>query len=98
MSQSEITASQLRDALEKGGQPAIYDVRLATDREWVIPGAVPLDIHDRLWANDPTALAGFQPPQGRDVVFVCSRGNTSLLAARQARALGIPARSLFGGI
>ncbi|MBI4503789.1 MAG: MBL fold metallo-hydrolase [Gemmatimonadetes bacterium] len=93
-----MTAAQLRDALECGDKLAIYDVRLATDREWVIPGAIPLDIHDRLWANDPTALAAFHPPKGREIVFVCARGNTSMLAVRQARSLGISAASLFGGM
>jgi len=98
MSEQDITASQLRDALDRGEKFAIYDVRRSQDREWNIPGAVPLDIHDQLWANDATALSDFDPPKGRKVVFVCGRGNTSLLAASQARAAGIPAVSLFGGM
>src|SRR5437870_3192563 len=98
MSEPDITASELRDALDRGEKLAIYDVRRSTDREWTIPGAIPLDIHDRLWANDSSALADFHPPAGKKVVFVCGRGNTSLLAANQARATGIPAASLFGGM
>ena len=83
MSEPDITASELRDALDRGEKLAIYDVRRSTDREWTIPGAIPLDIHDRLWANDSSALADFHPPAGKKVVFVCGRGNTSLLAANQ---------------
>src|SRR6185436_12687714 len=98
MAQEEISAPELREAFEHGEEPAIYDVRRAQDREWTIPGAIPLDIHDRLWANDPKALDGFHPPDGRPVVFVCGRGNTSMLAASAARAHGIEAQSLHGGM
>src|SRR5437016_14673846 len=98
MDSSDITASDLRDRLEHGDKLAIYDVRRSTDREWTIPDAIPLDIHDQLWANDPKALAGFHPPDDREVVFVCGRGNTSMLAANHARAQGVPAVSLFGGM
>src|SRR5262245_10697158 len=95
---ADITASQLREALERGEQVSIYDVRRPTDREWTIPGSIPLDVHDQLWANDPHALDGFAPPRDRPVVFVCGRGNTSMLATKQAREHGISAMSLFGGM
>ena len=98
MESDDITAADLRQRLEKGEKVAIYDVRRAEDREWTIPGAIPLDIHDQLWANDGDALRGFDPPRDRPVVFVCNRGNTSLLAANAAREAGIQAASLFGGM
>jgi glyoxylase-like metal-dependent hydrolase (beta-lactamase superfamily II)/rhodanese-related sulfurtransferase len=96
--ETEINASELRDRLDRGEAIAIYDVRRGSDREWTIPGAHPLDIHDRLWANDTHALDGFAAPGNQAVVFVCGRGNTSMLAASQARARGIAATSLFGGM
>src|SRR6185436_414220 len=96
--QSDITAAELRERMEQGEKFAVYDVRRAQDREWTIPGAIPLDVHDQLWANDPHAMKDFHPPRDRPVVFVCGRGNTSLLATQQAREHGIPAMSLFGGM
>jgi glyoxylase-like metal-dependent hydrolase (beta-lactamase superfamily II)/rhodanese-related sulfurtransferase len=98
MDQPDITAAELRARLEKGEKLSIYDVRRAQDREWTIPGAIPLDVHDQLWADDEKALQGFDPPRDRPVVFVCGRGNTSLLAANAAREQGIRAASLFGGM
>ncbi len=95
---SDLTAPELREKLEKGEQVAVYDVRRAQDREWTIPGAIGLDIHDQLWANDPKALDGVNLPRDRQVLFVCGRGNTSLLAANLAREHGIPAASLYGGM
>jgi glyoxylase-like metal-dependent hydrolase (beta-lactamase superfamily II)/rhodanese-related sulfurtransferase len=98
MEADDITAPELRAALERGERPVIYDVRRPEDREWTIPGAIGLDVHDQLWANDPNALKGFHPPADRPVVFVCNRGNTSLLATSLARQQGIAATSLFGGM
>src|SRR6185436_9649051 len=53
---------------------------------------------DLLWANDPKALEGLHPPDDQPVVFVCGRGNTSMLAANMAREHGIRAQSLHGGM
>jgi len=98
LSDLSITVDELRGLLEHGEPVTVLDVRSATDRaEWQIPGSTHADVHDALWAGD-RALAHLDLPADRPVFTVCGRGRTSLLAAHQLRARGIPARSLVGGM
>jgi glyoxylase-like metal-dependent hydrolase (beta-lactamase superfamily II) len=94
-----ITADELRGLLEQGEPVTVLDVRPAADRaEWFIPGSRHVDVHDALWEGEDAGMTALDLPTGVPVVTVCGRGRTSLLAAHCLRALGIPARSLAGGM
>ena len=99
MEPTEITASALRDMLDRGEPVTVLDIRRADDRkDWSIPGSLHVDTYDALKANDGSLLDTVQYPAGRPVVTVCYRGNTSLLAAAELCRRGIQAASLHGGM
>src|SRR5688500_9420670 len=99
MNADTISVTDLQEALDRGEQVTMLDVRIKADRsDWFIPGSRHLDVHDALWANQRTALEVFTAPAGTTVVTVCGRGRTSLLAAARLRERGIDARSLEGGM
>jgi glyoxylase-like metal-dependent hydrolase (beta-lactamase superfamily II)/rhodanese-related sulfurtransferase len=94
-----IDTGALRDLLEQGEPVTLLDVRPAEEwTEWRIPGSLHVDAYEALKAKDPEALAGVALPADRPVVALCGAGVTSLTAARQLRARGIPAVSLAGGM
>ena len=94
-----IAVDELRILLAEGRPVTVLDVRDAEDRaQWEIPGSVHADLYDALSKGDTSGLDGLDLPQGRPVVAVCYRGNTSRLAAQRLRARGFEARSLAGGM
>ncbi|HMM40640.1 MAG TPA: MBL fold metallo-hydrolase [Thermomicrobiales bacterium] len=96
---AEISAGDLRDALDHHEPLTILDVRTAADRaEWSIPGSLHVDAYERLKAGDRSALDGFDVPTDRPVVTVCGAGVVSLVAADMLRERGIDAMSLRGGM
>jgi rhodanese-related sulfurtransferase len=88
---AEISPSELAQRSE-GGQVQVVDVR--TDEEWA-EGRIPGSRHVLL--NDLTAQAD-SLDRDRPVVFVCSGGNRSAMAAEAFRTAGFDARSLGGGL
>lgn len=95
----EITVNELRTMLDKKRPVSIVDVRPAAERaEWFIPGSVHVDSYERLWNNDPEAMAGVDLPKDRPVVAVCSKGRTSQLARDGLEKAGYEAMSLVGGM
>lgn len=94
-----IDRDTLRDLLAQGEPVTLLDVRPDEEwAEWHIPGSIHVDAYDALKARDPDALAAVALPADRPVVALCGAGVTSLTAARQLRARGIPAVSLQGGM
>lgn len=88
----EITPVQLAAVLGTADEPALLDVREPDEFEaWALAGAhnVPLS---RL------ATAMDEVERDRDVVVVCASGNRSSEAVRVLRSVGVPARSLAGGM
>jgi len=89
----------LRQWLEEGRPVLVLDVRPAEERaEWAIPGSIHVDAYHALKAGDPQALASVELPKNVPVVTICGAGKTSLIAAEQLQARGVPARSLKGGM
>jgi rhodanese-related sulfurtransferase len=99
MAHSTIDIATLQAMLEQKQPVTVLDVRPAADRaEWFIPGSIHIDAYEALKANDPDALAGVDLPADQPVVTVCGAGKTSVIAAEQLRAHGLPAFSLAGGM
>src|SRR5215469_4892431 len=94
-----IAVETLRTWLEEGYPVTILDVRPTAERaEWAIPGSLHIDAYDALKAHDPAALAAVDVPGDQPIVTVCAAGKTSLIAASQLAARGVPALSLEGGM
>lgn len=87
----EITVADLAGQLEDG-EVQIVDVR--TDEEWA-EGRIAGSRHVEL--NELTAAAETIDKE-RTVVFVCSSGNRSAMAAEAFRLSGYDAHSLAGGL
>ena len=88
---AQITPSELAQRLEDG-EVQVVDVR--TDEEWTetrIAGS------RHVVLNDLTGQAEAMD-RSRPVVFVCSGGNRSAMAAEAFRTAGFDARSLEGGL
>ncbi|HWQ13175.1 MAG TPA: MBL fold metallo-hydrolase [Roseiflexaceae bacterium] len=99
MSIPTVDVSTLQSWLAEGRPLTLLDVRPAAERaEWSIPGSLHVDAYERLQVGDPTALADVPLPPGVPVVTICAAGRTSLIAAAQLRARGLPALSLTGGM
>lgn len=97
----EITAEELRDALDARTPLTIVDVRPAAERaEWSIPGSLHVDAYKSLWDGDRSVLTNFARTLRKDlpVVTVCAKGRTSLLAAETLRDDGFNVLSLTGGM
>jgi rhodanese-related sulfurtransferase len=88
-----ISVSELRARIGTAAAPLLVDVRRrpvydADDR--VLPAAA--------W-RDHMAVDDWAPPPGTEVVAYCAHGhNVSQLCVSRLRALGVPARTLAGGI
>jgi glyoxylase-like metal-dependent hydrolase (beta-lactamase superfamily II) len=94
-----IEVAQLQALLDRGARVTVLDVRSAADRaEWAIPGSVHVDAGRALRIGDETALASVSIPKDAPVVTVCSRGNSSKIAAAQLARQGYDAHSLVGGM
>lgn len=88
-----IAPAELKRRMEEPEPPVILDVRGPEEvAAWPMPGArhVPLP----LLLRDPAAHA----PRGAEVVTVCAHGVRSARAAGALRSIGVPARSLAGGM
>jgi glyoxylase-like metal-dependent hydrolase (beta-lactamase superfamily II)/rhodanese-related sulfurtransferase len=96
---NDITVDKLREWLDKGKAISVLDVRPEAERaEWSIPGSVHVDAYQKLWENDPEALADVHLPIDNPVVAVCAKGRTSMLARERLEAAGYKAYSLVGGM
>lgn len=98
---TELSADELRAALEEHKPLTVLDVRPSAERaEWSIPGSRHVDAYAELWHGDsPTlARAAADLPRDRPVVTVCAKGRTSMLAAKALDDLGFKAFSLMGGM
>jgi rhodanese-related sulfurtransferase len=87
----ELSVADLAARLE-AGDVEIVDVR--TDDEWAenrIPGSRHVELNE-------LAAAAETIDRERTVVFVCSGGNRSAMAAEAFRTSGYDARSLAGGL
>ncbi len=94
-----IDPETLRRWLAEGRRVTILDIRKAADRaEWSIPGSIHLDAYDALNANDPSALANIELPEGVPVVTVCGIGKAAGVAAEHLAARGMDAMPLAGGM
>jgi glyoxylase-like metal-dependent hydrolase (beta-lactamase superfamily II)/rhodanese-related sulfurtransferase len=97
----EITADELRSALEARTPLTIVDVRPTAERaEWSIPGSLHVDAYKSLWDGDRSLLTQFAVtlPKDRPIVTVCAKGRTSRLAAETLRDAGFDVLSLAGGM
>jgi glyoxylase-like metal-dependent hydrolase (beta-lactamase superfamily II)/rhodanese-related sulfurtransferase len=97
----QLSAEQLRDALDAHEPLTLVDVRPTAERaEWAIPGSLHVDAYESLRAGDRSVLSSFAAglPKDRPVVTVCARGRTSGLAAEALDALGFEVFSLAGGM
>ncbi len=94
-SRVEVDVADLLEELAAVAAPLIIDVRPAAERA-ALPGpdALPIPLEDF------RSGAAFQAqwPADRSIVMVCHSGLRSLEAALLARAAGIDARSLRGGV
>lgn len=89
----------LREWLEKGEAVNLLDVRpLDAYKEWSIPGSTHLDVYEKLWAHDESALNALTFDKTIPVVAICARGNTSQIAADMLQRKGYKAYSLAGGM
>jgi rhodanese-related sulfurtransferase len=88
---AQITPAELAQRLE-AGEVQVVDVR--TDDEWA-EGRIAGSRHVVL--NDLTGQAD-SLDRSQPVVFVCSGGNRSAMAAEAFRTAGFEARSLEGGL
>src|SRR3712207_3456324 len=94
---STIDMPTLRTWLDEQRPVQLLDVRPQAERaEWTIPSSLHVDAYQALQANDPEALASVPLRADMPVVTICGAGKTSLVAARQLRARGLPAHSLAG--
>ena len=87
----EIGAAELATRV---GSDDVQVVDVRTDDEWS-EGRIPGSRHVEL--NDLTSQAD-SIDRSRPVVFVCSGGNRSAMAAEAFRTAGFDARSLAGGL
>lgn len=97
----EVSADQLRDALDRHEPLTILDVRPTAERaEWSIPGSRHVDAYSELWAGKTAALeqAASTLPRDTPIITVCAKGRTSMLAAHALEGLGFRAYSLTGGM
>jgi glyoxylase-like metal-dependent hydrolase (beta-lactamase superfamily II)/rhodanese-related sulfurtransferase len=97
----EITADELRRALERHEPLTVLDVRPSAERsEWTIPGSRHVDAYAELWRGESAQLeaAAATLPRDKPIVTVCARGRTSMLAARVLEDLGFRVTSLTGGM
>ena len=94
-----IDVDTLRTWLSERRPVTLLDVRPAAERaEWLIPGSLHINVYDALKAGEAQALADLSLPDDIPVITICGAGKTSLIAAEQLRARGVPARSLAGGM
>ncbi|MGI8460416.1 MAG: rhodanese-like domain-containing protein [Solirubrobacterales bacterium] len=87
----EISVAELAGRAESG-EAQIVDVR--TDKEWAegrITGSRHIELNDV-----STAAESFD--RGAPIIFVCSAGNRSSMAAEAFRTAGFEAYSLAGGL
>ena len=89
---ADITATQLLERLDRGGEPFILDVREPEEfAEWAIPGALNVPLGQ-------LAARGRELPRDREIVVVCASGNRSSQAAMALARAGLPVANLKGGM
>jgi glyoxylase-like metal-dependent hydrolase (beta-lactamase superfamily II) len=93
-----VTADELRQALDRGDELTVLDVRPREDFEgWHVPGSRNLPVYEDLKAGDTRALAEIDP-DAEPVVTVCGRGAVADRATQALREAGVDARTLDGGL
>jgi glyoxylase-like metal-dependent hydrolase (beta-lactamase superfamily II) len=95
----EVTADELRAALNRGDPVHVLDVRPRSEfEEWRIPGSRHVGGYEALQEGRSDVYANASLPDEGPIVTVCGAGKTSREAARQLRAQGRDAYSLSGGL
>ena len=97
MPDNSISTEELRELLATGQPVTVVDIRTPADREWWIPGSVPVDAYDAVKSGGLGSLAGLDLGSGR-VVTVCGAGRTAATATELLRARGVHAVTLEGGM
>jgi glyoxylase-like metal-dependent hydrolase (beta-lactamase superfamily II) len=92
-----ISTEQLQNLLAAGQPVTVVDIRKAAEREWSIPGSLPIDAFDAVSAGSLGQLAGRDLGQG-PVVTVCGMGRTAAKATALLRQRGVKALTLEGGM
>jgi glyoxylase-like metal-dependent hydrolase (beta-lactamase superfamily II) len=95
----KVDVPRLQELLDRGERVTVLDVRSDADRaEWFIPGSIHAASGPALRSGNESVFATLSIPKDVPVVTVCSRGNSSLIAAAQLRRQGYDAHSLEGGM
>jgi glyoxylase-like metal-dependent hydrolase (beta-lactamase superfamily II) len=97
MTQTSVSAAELRILLEQGRSVTVLDIRRADEREWTIPGSLAIDAYDAVNAGQLGPLANFIFER-RPVITVCGAGRAAGRATELLRAHGIDALTLEGGM
>lgn len=96
---SEVTAADLRTALEQNQPIQVLDIRPRDDfDEWRVPGSRHVGGYEALKEGEDNVYADLSLPTNEPIVTVCGGGNTSRDAAQQLREQGHEAYSLKGGL
>lgn len=97
MTQSTVSAAELRNLLDEHRPATILDVRRPDEREWTIPGSLWIDATDAVNAGElgPLSDVTFE---SQPVITVCAAGNTAGRATALLRAKGVNALTLEGGM
>jgi glyoxylase-like metal-dependent hydrolase (beta-lactamase superfamily II) len=97
MPADSISTEELRELLATGQPVTVVDIRSPADREWSIPGSLPLDAYDAVKSGSLGPLANLEFAPG-PVVTVCGMGETAATATDLLRARGVQAVTLNGGM
>lgn len=95
----EVTADELRTALDTGRPVHVLDIRPREQfEEWHVPGSRHIGGYEALKEGRSDVYADLTVPDDGPLVTVCGAGKTSAHAARQLRKQGKDAYSLKGGL
>ena len=97
MPSNRVSAEELQALLTAGQPITVVDIRTASDREWLIPGSVPIDAYDAVNSGSLGRLADLKAGPG-PLVIVCGMGRTSARAAELLIGAGVEALTLEGGM
>jgi len=92
-----VTAAGLAERLSQGDKPVLIDVRPKAETSICgLAGSINIPLGEL----DADSLKAAADQRGREVIFVCRRGNDSQLAVRKAAALGLDLslKDLKGGL
>jgi rhodanese-related sulfurtransferase len=89
----QLTAQEVKQALESASPPVVVDVRNAPEiaAEGTIAGALQIPMNE-------LPMRSAEIPAGRDVICICKVGMRSFNAAAFLRQKGVAASSMAGGM